>query len=303
MYQFKTNKYQDWYQDLVQSAKNQNRVKSNTTYYESHHIVPKCLGGDNSKLNLVLLTAREHYIAHLLLVRMVQDCDVYRMINAIRRFGKKVTNSKEFELIRKTISNYSKGDLNPAFNKIWIHNSVTKEILYVDKYEFENMDHSRFVKGLPYQRGGHRNTIWVNNKIEEICVSKDNLILYLNSGWCKGRLNPATIEHMRHMANNRHTPEKDKEHSQKLTGRIAVKHLITGKIKKILPTDLEKYMHLGYTANADFKRDTLCYKLLIEGIEYNSLYQAAIALNLHKNTIFYRVKSKIPKWSNWIKLP
>lgn len=36
-------------------------------YYELHHIVPRCLGGSDDTSNLVLLTAREHYIAHVLL--------------------------------------------------------------------------------------------------------------------------------------------------------------------------------------------------------------------------------------------
>ena len=39
-------------------------------YCEQHHIVPRSLGGLNTKENLVLLTAREHFVAHLLLVKM-----------------------------------------------------------------------------------------------------------------------------------------------------------------------------------------------------------------------------------------
>ena len=44
-----------------------------TGYQEKHHIVPKCLGGNNSKNNLVYLTASEHYVAHQLLVKMYPD--------------------------------------------------------------------------------------------------------------------------------------------------------------------------------------------------------------------------------------
>jgi 5-methylcytosine-specific restriction endonuclease McrA len=43
------------------------RAKGGETYYELHHILPKSLGGLDLQENLVLLTAREHYIAHLLL--------------------------------------------------------------------------------------------------------------------------------------------------------------------------------------------------------------------------------------------
>lgn len=39
-------------------------------YVEKHHIIPKSLGGSNSKTNLVELTAREHYIIHKLLVEI-----------------------------------------------------------------------------------------------------------------------------------------------------------------------------------------------------------------------------------------
>lgn len=39
-------------------------------YGEKHHIIPVSLGGNNSKKNLIRLSAREHYIAHLLLFKI-----------------------------------------------------------------------------------------------------------------------------------------------------------------------------------------------------------------------------------------
>lgn len=59
--------YQKVYSNLIERARTQNRVRSSEVYYESHHIVPKCMGGSNKKENLVLLTAREHFICHWLL--------------------------------------------------------------------------------------------------------------------------------------------------------------------------------------------------------------------------------------------
>jgi hypothetical protein len=41
-------------------------------YGEKHHIVPRSLGGNNSKENLVRLTAREHFICHALLAEMYE---------------------------------------------------------------------------------------------------------------------------------------------------------------------------------------------------------------------------------------
>ena len=39
-------------------------------YYEWHHIIPRCMGGSDDKSNLVKLTLREHYIAHMLLYKI-----------------------------------------------------------------------------------------------------------------------------------------------------------------------------------------------------------------------------------------
>lgn len=43
---------------------------SEKCYGENHHIVPKSLGGSNEKENIVRLTARAHFICHMLLVRI-----------------------------------------------------------------------------------------------------------------------------------------------------------------------------------------------------------------------------------------
>lgn len=46
---------------------------SSYTYTEEHHIIPKSIGGSDEKMNLVLLTAKEHFIAHLLLVKIYEN--------------------------------------------------------------------------------------------------------------------------------------------------------------------------------------------------------------------------------------
>jgi len=44
-----------------------NHTKPGDVYTERHHVVPKSMGGSDSKDNLVYLSARAHYIAHYLL--------------------------------------------------------------------------------------------------------------------------------------------------------------------------------------------------------------------------------------------
>ena len=62
-----------------------NRIKNKYEgYTESHHILPKSLGGSDEKTNLVDLSAREHYICHLLLTKMFDkdSPEYFKMIHA-----------------------------------------------------------------------------------------------------------------------------------------------------------------------------------------------------------------------------
>lgn len=60
--------YKKHYDSLMEKSKN--RVLPKNVYSERHHIKPRCLGGDNSKENVVRLLPKEHYIAHLLLFKL-----------------------------------------------------------------------------------------------------------------------------------------------------------------------------------------------------------------------------------------
>ena len=55
------------YNDIITKAKFKNRIKSIDTYYEKHHIIPRCLNGTDNNSNLVLLTFKEHFVCHKLL--------------------------------------------------------------------------------------------------------------------------------------------------------------------------------------------------------------------------------------------
>jgi hypothetical protein len=79
---FIINKYHRWYYNII------NRRIGNTPagYFEKHHILPKSLGGSNAQSNLASLTAREHYICHLLLVKMTSGVFRSKMIRAVDAF-------------------------------------------------------------------------------------------------------------------------------------------------------------------------------------------------------------------------
>lgn len=100
-----TNKYTRWYHNIIQRA----QIRINLGYTEKHHIIPKSLGGSDAKDNLVRLTAREHFVCHWLLTKMVSDRkDKARMEKALERMTVSTVhqlrykiNSRLFEQIRK----------------------------------------------------------------------------------------------------------------------------------------------------------------------------------------------------------
>ena len=120
------NKYKQWYTDITDRAKH--RVLE--TYTESHHILPRSLGGGDEANNLVNLTAREHFVCHWLLVKMTTGQEHHKMLNALRmmraenlnqqRYTTKIT-ARVYESIKKEYSILQservRGNKNPMYGK------------------------------------------------------------------------------------------------------------------------------------------------------------------------------------------
>jgi hypothetical protein len=117
---FIDNKYTRRYNLIILSA--QNRVLIG--YKEKHHIIPKSIGGTDSKINIVELTAREHFICHLLLRKMVIGNDKSKMALAAfmlttasstqQRY--KITN-RRYEILKKEFSEAKKNNPSPKKGK------------------------------------------------------------------------------------------------------------------------------------------------------------------------------------------
>lgn len=116
--------YQKVYNQIVEKAISEKRKKYQGTYYEKHHIQPKCLGGADNKSNLVLLTAREHFICHWLLVRIYPNSTklfhaLWGMCNQKNKVQKRyVPPSRAYEEARvlssKALSRLKTGTINSA---------------------------------------------------------------------------------------------------------------------------------------------------------------------------------------------
>ena len=79
---FLLNKYTTWYFNIIASAKEECRQRYTGIYYENHHIIPEKLSGSDDDNNLVLLTAKEHYIVHALLPKMTTGWAHHQMVFA-----------------------------------------------------------------------------------------------------------------------------------------------------------------------------------------------------------------------------
>jgi hypothetical protein len=94
--------YNKIYNQLIERAKN----RSLECYKEIHHILPKCCGGLDIQTNLVELTAREHFIVHLLLCKIYPDHKglrfaLWMMSNVKDKKQKRYfPNSRLYEMIR-----------------------------------------------------------------------------------------------------------------------------------------------------------------------------------------------------------
>lgn len=197
--------YEKTYNKLIAAA----RTQQIDGYYETHHIVPKAEGGSDDTTNLVKLTARQHYIAHLLLAKIYNDCAMYC---ALAMMKSKTTsmdrdfhfNSRLYEKMkmkrskfmsermrgntnglgykfteeqRRAASDRLKGKGNPMYGK---HLSdATKAKI------------SEGCKGHPYNGGGFCNpeTVWWNNGAQnKRCVAQPG------PEWRRGRLKKKSSE-------------------------------------------------------------------------------------------------------------
>lgn len=123
---FLSNKYTKWYFKIIESAK----AFQPASYIEKHHIIPKCFGGSDDQDNIVKLSAKQHYVCHLLLTKMVSTKRRrWQMVTALEYMAnvrngvtKDRYNSRSFEYHKKYVSKVKSeifsGPGNPRYGAI-----------------------------------------------------------------------------------------------------------------------------------------------------------------------------------------
>ena len=111
--------YKKNYEDYTLYVKSLRRNKNDSAIYEEHHIMPRSLGGLEDATNKVLLTPREHYLAHFLLMKIYEDYtdgSYRKMVYAFmcmnwNKFGYRYTNSRLYERVKQIASKEQKAFL------------------------------------------------------------------------------------------------------------------------------------------------------------------------------------------------
>ena len=188
-------------------------------YKEKHHVMPRSLGGDNSKQNIVTLTAKEHYVAHLLLTKMYNKYseEWYKMIRAFMMMSacksewheNKRYTGRIHEVYRsrfsEAMSELQSGTKNSNYGKKWVYSITEKRNKTVDKdyileegwyigrlMSFENINSTQDIHENRRRKCKHRYSITKNreyrvlrakNKDEAVYDMKKNEILNVYNGF------------------------------------------------------------------------------------------------------------------------
>jgi hypothetical protein len=127
-----TNKFQlDRYYRLVEYYKNNPKEG----FCELHHILPKCLGGNDDKENLLLVPTRAHFIMHLMLYRSYPEsrslAHAFAMMAVKTRSQHRKTTGRLYEMAKKARSKALIGVPRPE----WVKEKLRKPKSNTENYK------------------------------------------------------------------------------------------------------------------------------------------------------------------------
>ncbi|QHJ74487.1 hypothetical protein VH12019_00160 [Vibrio phage VH1_2019] len=172
------------YDSIVKRAQKRKTISG---YFESHHILPRCMGGNNKKSNIVRLTAKEHYISHLLLAKIHNTRGLWLAVASMRGCnggGVRFTGSM-YETAKRKISESIRGENNPNYGGL---REETKQKLSI---KATGRKHSQETKdAMSKNRRGENNGMYGKKQPTETCIhcgkiaSKSNIKRWHNDN-CK----------------------------------------------------------------------------------------------------------------------
>jgi hypothetical protein len=174
--------YSKNYYDYIEYVKSQHRTIHDAVKYEAHHIEPKCIRPDLENFsahpeNCVLLTYREHFLAHYLLCKIY--CNTkheYQLLYAVGRMLKRQEKLKKYIYVNSRL-----------YEKLKIKQSSIKKVLCVHKETLKQIRFdTRFLDQLPQEfilysewKILHPGESLIKNNKGKICFTNGKNRIYL----------------------------------------------------------------------------------------------------------------------------
>ncbi|WP_407305566.1 HNH endonuclease signature motif containing protein [Acinetobacter sp.] len=175
---FQDNKYTKLYYSII--AKHGHQVKpKDGKYYERHHIIPRCLNGNDASENLMYVSGRVHFILHLILCYAVNPIYKKRVTWALICFNPK-SDKRNIKNKLKAKSFQKLREEHAAHLKLlkWYTNGQVSLRLFPDEPVPENFKLGR------HQLPKRGTTVYITNGIETKRIRPDEAI---HKGWVKGQ--------------------------------------------------------------------------------------------------------------------
>jgi hypothetical protein len=149
--------YKRVYREII--TRRQENPLDSIYYGELHHIIPKSLGGADSRDNLVRLTAREHFICHALLAEMYEHgssewCKMnhaFLMMKSSSTQQQRYCNARLYNSKRKDFSEVMQksqaGEKNSQFGTVWIHHHSENSIKKISLEELTSYESRGWKRG------------------------------------------------------------------------------------------------------------------------------------------------------------
>lgn len=120
--------YQKIYDSLIAKRQQNPAIKTGPYTVVEHYIFPKSMGGSNNKSNLVVLTNKEHFVAHHLLWKIYQNAEMtHAFMLMSTTMGYKIS-AKIYAILVEQHGEYLSEQMKG--NTIWVgrkHSQQTKE--------------------------------------------------------------------------------------------------------------------------------------------------------------------------------
>jgi hypothetical protein len=264
---FIANKYTRIYFSIIEKAKL--RVLPKTEYKETHHIVPRSLGGSNEVDNLVDLTYTEHRLCHKLLVKMTTGIDKSKMSYALLFF--KISATTKTSLL-ESLSNYRK-DFTPITDGI------------IDKWIRKDME---IPKGYYYgfspatikkHGDGNKGKKWITNGEVSYQIKHDTL----PEGFYYGQTEEHRVKNSKALSGNKNPMFGKVGNQHPAFGNKHTDEMIAYLSETRMGTQNPMYGKLPHNAKS----------IEINGVVYSSMSEARLKTGLSRRTIENLVKSDL----------